>query len=82
MGAWFFRDWAPVAPIDGVAWTLEVAAKFYLFIVVLWFAFACKRIWPVIVVVGIMVWVDKCKTAAPYEFHLGVAPVIPDTASH
>jgi len=33
-----FRDWMGQGQIDGVIWTLEIEAKFYLFILLVWTA--------------------------------------------
>jgi len=50
-----FRDWIGVAQVDGVVWTLEVEAKFYLLILLFWGAVASQRLWPTLVVAALAV---------------------------
>lgn len=50
-----FRDWIGVPQVDGVVWTLEVEAKFYLLILLFWGAVASQRVWPTLVVAALAV---------------------------
>lgn len=50
-----FRDWTGYSAIDGVVWTLEVEAKFYLFMLVFWTSIAKQRLWPMAVLCIAMV---------------------------
>lgn len=61
----FFRDWTAVAPIGGVIWTLEVEAKFYLFILIFWAPLARGRTWPVAVAVLAMLAVAPLRAQIP-----------------
>jgi peptidoglycan/LPS O-acetylase OafA/YrhL len=47
-----FRDWLGHYQIDGVVWTLEIEAKFYLFILVFWVAIRDCRIFPLFILAG------------------------------
>ncbi len=50
LNASFFRDWSSAAPIGGVVWSLEVEAKFYLFILVFWNPLSRGRVYPMVLV--------------------------------
>lgn len=65
-----FRDWMGEAQIDGVVWTLETEAKFYLFILLFWSAISKGRLYPmaIICVVALVAAPEK----ASYEGTLGV----------
>jgi peptidoglycan/LPS O-acetylase OafA/YrhL len=47
-----FRDWLGHHQIDGVVWTLEIEAKFYLFILVFWVAIRDCRLLPLFIIAG------------------------------
>ncbi|NWE12403.1 acyltransferase [Pseudomonas yamanorum] len=54
-----FRDWTGYLAIDGVVWTLEVEAKFYLFMLVFWGAIANQKLWPIAVLCIAMVFASR-----------------------
>lgn len=45
-----FRDWLGQAQIDGVVWTLEIEAKFYLFVLLFWNAIGKGRFYPILLI--------------------------------
>lgn len=61
----FFRDWTSVTPIGGVIWTLEVEAKFYLFILLFWSPLSRGKAWPVAVAVLAMLAAAPLKAQMP-----------------
>lgn len=67
-----FRDWLGQAPFDGVVWTLEVEAKFYVFIMLFWSAFGAARLYPIFVL-GIVALLAS-GISAPYD--ATIAPTV------
>jgi peptidoglycan/LPS O-acetylase OafA/YrhL len=64
-----FRDWLGQAQIDGVVWTLETEAKFYIFVLFFWSAIGKGRLYP-LAIIGIAALVASPLGAA-YEETLG-----------
>jgi peptidoglycan/LPS O-acetylase OafA/YrhL len=58
-----FRDWLGQTQIDGVVWTLEVEAKFYLFILLFWTAIGNGKIYPLIILLGLSLITDPLSAA-------------------
>lgn len=42
-----FRDWLGQSHIDGIVWTLEIEAKFYLFVLLFWSDIGKGRLYPI-----------------------------------
>ena len=42
-----FRDWLGQSHIDGIVWTLEIEAKFYLFVILFWNDIGRGRLYPI-----------------------------------
>lgn len=48
-----FRDWLGQTQIDGVVWTLEAEAKFYVFILIFWAAIGKGRLFPLAIITAL-----------------------------
>jgi len=64
-----FRDWIGVQQVDGVVWTLEVEAKFYLAILIFWGAVAAQRIWPALILGALAVAVAPLHAQFPLSWN-------------
>ena len=64
-----FRDWIGVQQVDGVVWTLEVEAKFYLAILIFWGAVAAQRIWPALVIAALAIAVAPLHAQFPLSWN-------------